>query len=154
MRKNAFLRIIKTANFPAYAAILLFYFHRLFVTSYGWGCSCVHVSPRVMNAQPLFLTLHAFPSRFSFLVCLLLLFPIRWGSQAAPYGTTSEMYRVIPFRYKIDPFLKCVALFSLFVFTYTREQANENLSTIRSIKKQTYTNKNSTTISILFFLRL
>lgn len=106
--------------------------------------------PRMMNAQTIFpdLTCIYFsfcsPS-YAFSYCFL--------SDGVPRKLRMGSHlrrRVIIFRYKIDPFLKCVSLYSLFVFTYTREQANENLSTIRSIKKQTHTNKNATSISIPF----
>lgn len=46
MRENVSLHIIKTAKFPAYAVILLFYFDRPFVTSYGWGCSHMYISAK------------------------------------------------------------------------------------------------------------
>lgn len=46
MKENVSLHIIKTEKFPAYAAILLFYFGRAFVTSYGWGVSQMYVSAK------------------------------------------------------------------------------------------------------------
>ena len=46
MKENVSMHIIKTETFPAYAAILLFYFGRAFVTSYGWGDSQMYVSAK------------------------------------------------------------------------------------------------------------
>lgn len=150
LRKNVFLLIIKTAKFPAYAAILLFYFDRPFVTSYGWGCSHMYVSAKSDECSDYFSWPYThlflvFSPSYAFSYCFL--------SDEVPRKLHMGSHlrcRVIIFRYKIDPCLKCISLFSLFVFTYTGEQADENLSTIRSIKKQNHTNKNATSISILF----
>ena len=120
MKENVSLHVIKTEKFPAYAAILLFYFGRAFVTSYGWGGSQMYVSAKddecsdyfsqpymhVLLSLSLFFFIPHVPSPNVF---------IRSGSQAAPFGITSDVFGVIPFRSKIDPLLKCVPLVHMFV---------------------------------------
>lgn len=133
--------------------MLLFYFFiltdHLWLVMGGVVLTCMF-QPRVMNAQTMFPDLTRI--YFSFFSPSYA-FSYRFLSDEVPRKLRMGSHlrcRVIIFRYKIDPCLKCVSLFSLFVFTYTREQANENLRTIRSIKKQTHANKNATSISILF----
>ena len=83
------------------------------MTSYGRGDSQMYVSAKDDECSDYFSQpyMHVLLSLFFFIphVPSPNVF-IRWGSQAAPFGVTSDMFGVIPFRYKTDPFLKCVPL--------------------------------------------
>lgn len=96
------------------------------------------------------LTLHAFPSGSFFLMGFSYCFLSNGVPGQLPPGS-HQRCGVIPFRCKIDPFLKRVPLRPSFVLTNTRQQINENLSDIRLIKTQTPTNKDSTPTSNTFF---
>lgn len=77
MKENVSLHVIKTEKFPAYAAILLFYFGRAFVTSYGWGGSQMYVSAKDDECSDYFSQpyMHVLLSLFFlFPMCLLLMF--------------------------------------------------------------------------------
>lgn len=125
------------------------------MTSDGWGCSCMYIAAKYDECSDYF----SWPYMNLLLVFFFFFLPhvpfpgvfSQMGSQAAPFRIIAEIYGVIPFRYKIDPFLKCVPLVPSLILTYAREQANEHLSNLRLIKKQTQTNKDLTPTSITFF---
>lgn len=140
MKGNVSLHIIKTATSPAYAATLLFFsFGRAFVTSYGWSCSQMYVRAKDDECSDYF----SWPDMYLLLfwspMCLLLVFSIAWLSQAAPLGITSEMYGVILFRYKIDPFLKWRSLVS-YISPVTHKRASQwELKQLKISKEVVYT---------------